>query len=52
VALKVYGAVAFADCAGLVALAADESEGVSLDEIYTLLSLLRDHHASAAEVSA
>jgi len=43
VALKVYGAIAFADCAGLVPLAAEESEGVSLDEIYTLLGLLRDH---------
>jgi hypothetical protein len=30
--------------AGLVPLALDESEGVSLDEIYTLLGLLRDHH--------
>ena len=44
IAVKVYGAIAFADCAGLVALAAEESEGVSLDEIYTLLDLLRDHH--------
>lgn len=44
VALKVYGAIPFGDCAGLAALAADESEGVSLDEIYTLLGLLRDHH--------
>jgi hypothetical protein len=53
VALKVYGAIPFADCAGLVALAADESEGVSLDEIYTLLGLLRDHHqALTVEVSA
>jgi hypothetical protein len=53
IAVKVYGAIAFADCAGLVALAAEESEGVSLDEIYTLLGLLRDHqHASAVAVSA
>jgi hypothetical protein len=53
VALKVYGAISFADCAGLVPLALDESEGVSLDEIYTLLGLLRDHHHTcAAGVSA
>jgi hypothetical protein len=53
VTFKVYGGIPFAHCAGLVPLAPDESEGVSLDEIYTLLGLLRDHHhASAAEVSA
>jgi hypothetical protein len=44
VALKVYAGIPFAHCAGLVPLAVDESEGVSLDEIYTLLGLLRDHH--------
>lgn len=53
VALKVYGSIPFAHCAGLVPLAVDESEGVSLDEIYTLLGLLRDHHHTpAAGVSA
>jgi hypothetical protein len=53
VAFKVYGGIPFAHCAGLVPLAPDESEGVSLDEIYTLLGLLRDHHvALAAEVGA
>jgi hypothetical protein len=44
VAVKVYGGIPFDSCAGLVPLALDESEGVSLNEIYTLLSLLRDHH--------
>ncbi len=43
-AVKVYGGIPFGSCAGLVPLALDESESVSLDEIYTLLSLLRDHH--------
>ena len=43
-AVKVYGAIPFDSCVGLVPLALDESEGVSLDEIYTLLGLLRDHH--------
>jgi hypothetical protein len=40
--MKVYGGGAFSDCRGLVALALDESEGVSLDELYTLIGLLRD----------
>ena len=44
VGLKVYGGIPFSYCAGLVLLAPDESEGVSLDEIYTLLGLLRAHH--------
>lgn len=43
-ALKVYGGLPFNHCAGLVPLALDESESVSLDEIYTLLGLLREHH--------
>jgi hypothetical protein len=42
-AMKVYGGIPFDSCVGLVPLALDESEGVSLDEIYTLLGLLRDH---------
>jgi hypothetical protein len=48
VAVKIYGAIPFDSCVGLVPLAADESEGVSLDEIYTLLALLRDHHHNPA----
>jgi len=47
-AVKVCGGIPFDSCAGLVPLALDESEGVSLDEIYTLLGLLRDHHHSPA----
>jgi hypothetical protein len=40
--MRVYGGGAFSDCRGLVALKRDESEGVSIDELYTLISLLRD----------
>jgi hypothetical protein len=40
--MKVYGGGSFADCQGLVPLAAGEAEGVSLDELFTLLALLRD----------
>jgi hypothetical protein len=42
VRIHVYGGGPFAECCGLVSLAHDEREGVSLDELYTLLSLLRD----------
>ena len=53
VGVKVNGAIPFGSCAGLVPLASDESECVSLDELYTLLGLLRDHHHTlAAGVSA
>jgi hypothetical protein len=41
---KIYGSIPLEDCAGLVSLAPEESEGVSLDEMYALLVLLRDHH--------
>jgi hypothetical protein len=44
VAVNAYGGIPFDHCAGLVALAPGESEGVSLDEMYTLLVPLRDHH--------
>ncbi len=40
--MKVYGGGSFSDCQGLVSLALDESEGVSIDELYTLIALLRD----------
>lgn len=42
VRMKVYGGGAFSDCRSLVPLALDESEGVSVDELFTLLALLRD----------
>jgi hypothetical protein len=52
VAFKIYGGIPLEDCAGLVLLAPEESEDVSLDELYTLLGLLREHHqALTAEVS-
>jgi len=40
--MKVYGGGAFSDCRGLVALTLNESEGVSIDELYSLHGLLRD----------
>jgi hypothetical protein len=52
VALKVYGGIPFDHCAGLVQLTPGEAEGVSLDEIYTLLGLLREHHTTNTEVAA
>lgn len=41
VRIEVYAGSTFADCHGLVPLRPGESEGVSLDELYTLASLLR-----------
>lgn len=38
----VYGGGEFANCLGLVPLDAGQSEGVSLDELYALVCLLRD----------
>jgi hypothetical protein len=52
VALKVYGGIPFDHCAGLVQLTPGETEGVSLDESYTLLGLLRGHHTTITEVAA
>ena len=52
VALKVYGGIPFDHCAGLVQLTPGEAEGVSLDEIYTLLGLLRELHTTTTEVAA
>ena len=52
VALKIYGGIPFTHCADLVRLAPGESESVSLDELYTLLRLLREHHTTITEVAA
>lgn len=48
--MTVYGGGRFAECLGLVQLAPNQSEGVSLDELYTLIGLLRDgqHEREAA----
>lgn len=40
--MRVYGGGDFADCHGLVRLASDQKESVSLDELYTLANLLRE----------
>lgn len=42
VRLDVYAGVAFAECRGLVPLELGQSEGVSLDELYALVGLLRE----------
>ena len=52
VALRVYGGIPFEHCAGLVQLTPGEAEGVLLDEIDTLLGLLREHHTTITEVAA
>ena len=49
--LRVYGGGAFAECCGLVSLGLDEQEGVSLDELYTLVGLLREHGQHEREVA-
>jgi hypothetical protein len=42
VRVLVYGGGEFADCAGLVALDSGVTDGVSLDELYALVCLLRE----------
>jgi hypothetical protein len=46
--LSVYSGAAFDECADLVHLAVDQSEGVSLDELYTLACLLRENQPAEA----
>lgn len=48
--MRVYGGADFSQCQDLVSLAAGEQEGVSLDELYTLVGLLREaqHEREAA----
>jgi hypothetical protein len=52
VRFRVYGGMPFGCCAGLVQLASGASEGVSMDELYTLLVLLREHQESIKEVAS
>jgi hypothetical protein len=42
VRVNVYGGCDFRECLGLVALEQGQSEGVSLDELYTFVGLLRE----------
>ncbi|MFL6118206.1 hypothetical protein [Actinophytocola sp.] len=49
--ITIYGGGTFDECCGLVPLALDEREGVSLDELYTLVSLLREHGQHEREVA-
>lgn len=49
--LRVYGGGPFADCCGLVRLPHGTEEGVSLDELYTLVGLLRENQQRHREVA-
>jgi hypothetical protein len=49
--VTVYGGGPFAECCGLVPLGHDEREGVSLDELYALVGLLREHGQHEREVA-
>jgi hypothetical protein len=49
--LTIYGGGTFAECCGLVPLDLDEREGVSLDELYALVGLLREHGQHEREVA-
>jgi hypothetical protein len=48
--MRIYTGGLFTDCHGLISLAANEREGVSLDELYALANLLREaqHEREAA----
>ena len=45
--LRVYCGGHFSECLGLVALAPNESDGVSVDELYLFLSQLRENREAA-----
>jgi hypothetical protein len=45
--IRVYGGGHFSECLGLIALGPDESDGVSLDELYLFLSQLREGKEAA-----
>lgn len=49
--IQVYSGGEFTDCLGLVQLDAGETEGVSLDELFTLVGLLREHGQHEREVA-
>lgn len=51
VRVLVYGGGEFADCAGLVALESGDTDGVSLDELYALVCLLREHQQNGGQVA-
>jgi hypothetical protein len=45
--MEIHGGGTFDQCTGLVALGRDEHEGVSLDELYALVCLLREAQEEA-----
>lgn len=51
VRMRVYGGGFFSECLGLVPLALGETDGVSVDELYLLVSRLREHAGHEREVA-
>lgn len=49
--LRVFCVGEFADCAGLVALIPGQHDGVSLDELFALACLLREHQQDGGQVA-
>lgn len=49
VRMHVYGGCEFSDCLGLVVLELQQQEDVTLDELYTLVGLLREAQARTGE---
>lgn len=45
--MRVYGGGHFSECLGLVALGPNETDGVSIDELYLFLSQLRENREAA-----
>jgi hypothetical protein len=45
--IRVYGGGHFSECLGLVALGPNETDGVSVDELYLFLSQLRENREAA-----
>jgi hypothetical protein len=45
--MRVYGGGHFSECLGLVALGPDETDGMSIDELYLFLSQLREGKEAA-----
>lgn len=49
--VRVYGGGHFSECLGLVQLAPDETDGVSIDELYLFHARLREHGQHEREVA-
>lgn len=49
--VRVYGGGHFSECLGLVQLAPNETDGVSIDELYLFHTALREHRQHEREVA-